>query len=278
MKEEGSVKREIKKNLLLLKNGTKKMFKEFFNKETNKKQRANMWTFARLIIPIITLIISIIAIISNTSFLFIGAGICAGTGAITDYFDGKSSRKHNSCSEYGKLLDQVSDKIFAGIIGINLLFINLSYIFVLLGEAMILAINVYYKTKYNDLNINSTKTGKIKEWPLFLTLAVGFLSPISNVFALISNISIILTNLFQIATVKSYIDQNSLEVKKIKNIEVINNNTEINEIESNLKELKLEKTYKKEQYIKLKELLESIIEEKNNINSKSDSPKVKIKK
>ena len=44
------------------KNGTKTMFKEFFKKETNKKQRANMWTFARFVIPVITLITSIIAI------------------------------------------------------------------------------------------------------------------------------------------------------------------------------------------------------------------------
>ena len=48
-----------------LNDGIKVMFKEFFNKETNKKQRANMWTFSRLVlaffIPIMALIGKLLA-------------------------------------------------------------------------------------------------------------------------------------------------------------------------------------------------------------------------
>ena len=144
------MKEEIKKYWEEFKSGTKTMFKEFFNKDTNKKQRANMWTFARFIIPIITLITSIIAISTASIPLFIATGIIAGMGAVTDYFDGKSARKHGSTSEYGKILDQASDKFFAGIIGINLLFLNPNYIYVLLGEALIAAINIGYKLKNKD--------------------------------------------------------------------------------------------------------------------------------
>ena len=159
------MKEEIKKYWKEFKIGTKIMFKEFFNKETNKKQRANMWTFARFIIPIITLTTSIIAISTASIPLFIGTGIMAGMGAVTDFFDGKSARKHGSTSEYGKILDQASDKFFAGIIGINLLFLNPLYIFILLGEALIAVVNISYKLKHKDLDIKSQGLAVIPtEW------------------------------------------------------------------------------------------------------------------
>ena len=50
------IKNTIKSAVKNFKLGTKTMFKEFFNKETNKKQRANMWSFTRIIIPFITII------------------------------------------------------------------------------------------------------------------------------------------------------------------------------------------------------------------------------
>lgn len=229
------MKEEIKKYWKEFKLGTETMFKEFFNKDTNKKQRANMWTFARLIIPIITLITSIIAISTASMPLFIGTGIIAGMGAVTDFFDGKSARKHGSTSEYGKILDQASDKFFAGIIGINLLFLNPTYIYVLLGEALIAAINIGYKLKHKDLNMSSTMIGRIKEWPLFFTLALGFLSPISPTLFTISNLSIILTIIFQSAAAVSYVTTNSKLLKemkrneKIKLVEELQENEEIDE-------------------------------------------------
>ena len=227
-----------------------------------------MWTFIRLIIPIITIITSIIAIASASPALFLATGLIAGFGAVTDYFDGKSSRKHNSVSAYGKLLDQVSDKIFAGIIGINLLFINVNYLTILLGELVIAAINVGYKLKHNDLDITSTKIGKIKEWPLFITLALGFLSPINPVLLTISNISIIVTSLFQILTSISYIDSNSKEVKKLENQKIVKL---IDEINTEEKELTLSKekdnvNVKLEQYKNLRNVLNEIISLKQNTN------------
>jgi phosphatidylglycerophosphate synthase len=101
------MKDTIKAYYLELKNGIKTMFKEFFNKETNKKQRANMWTFSRLIISIPILILSIIYLINFSIPLLITNTILVGMGSITDYFDGKSARKYNSSSEFGKKLDQI---------------------------------------------------------------------------------------------------------------------------------------------------------------------------
>lgn len=226
------MKEEIKKYWKEFKNGTKTMFKEFFKKETNKKQRANMWTFARFIIPIITFITSIIAILTASIPLFIGTGIMAGMGAVTDFFDGKSARKHGSTSEYGKILDQASDKFFAGVIGINLLFLNPMYAFVLLGEALIAITNISYKLKYKDLDIKSTMIGRIKEWPLFITLALGFLSTINPTLLAISNYSILLTVIFQLATTASYIENNNKEVKELQKLEKIKLADALEEVEN----------------------------------------------
>lgn len=263
---------EIKKYFNEFKLGTKKMFKEFFKKDTNKKQRANMWSFTRLIIPIITLISSTIAIIVSSPILFGITGAIAGFGAITDYFDGKSSRKHESSSEYGKILDQVTDKFFAGIIGFNLLFLNFNYIYILIGELVIAAINIRYKLKDTDLNIPSSRIGKIKEWPLFATLALGFLSPINSILLTISNLSIILTAIFQILTAKSYVVNNNKELKVIN--EYCNISSDIENDENKDKEIicsNFSKKSKLEQYQKLRDVLNNIKElkekEKNNIET-----------
>jgi CDP-diacylglycerol--glycerol-3-phosphate 3-phosphatidyltransferase len=207
-----SLKITIKDNYSFLKSGTNKMFKELSNSNTNKKQIANILTFSRLITPLITLITSIIAIITGLYPLFIISGIIAGLGAITDALDGHISRITKSTSEYGKLLDQISDKVFVGIIGINLLFFNINYILSIVGEIIISVVNIYYKSKYPTLKINSTLIGKIKETPLFLSLALGYLSPINSTFMTISNISILVAFIFQIATIESYIISNNLKI------------------------------------------------------------------
>ena len=209
-----SLKITIKENYSLLKSGTNKMFKELSNSKINKKQLANILTFSRLITPLITLITSIIAIITGLYTLFIISGIIAGLGAITDALDGHVSRITKSTCEYGKLLDQISDKVFVGIIGINLLFFNINYILSIVGEIIISVVNLYYKSKYSTLKINSTLIGKIKETPLFLSLALGYLSPINSTFMTISNISILVAFIFQIATIESYIISNNLKIKK----------------------------------------------------------------
>ncbi len=206
----------FKKYLEDFKAGTITMFKEFFNKSTNKKQRANMWSFSRLIIPLITLILSITAVITSIIPLFIASGVLAGFGAITDWLDGKSSKVHKSASEYGKILDQATDKFFSIVIGANLSYLNPAYLIVLLGEFLIGGINIYYKSKYKNIDIKSTKIGKGKQWVLYPSLALGYFSTINNVMLTIANVSVALSFITQIITSCSYIKQNNEEVKKLK--------------------------------------------------------------
>ena len=215
----------------ILKGGTKTMFKEFFHKKTNKKQRANMWTFQRLIIPIITLITSIIGMINGIMPLLIASSILIGYGGITDYFDGKSARKYNSVSEYGKVLDQVVDKYFAGMISINIAIINPIYIPVVLMELAISGVNMYYKHKYPNISDKSSMIGRIKQWPLFTSLFLGFLSPINEILSVIATSTVILTLILQASTLTEYTLSKYKEAKKTdkkiekkKNINVIINN------------------------------------------------------
>lgn len=217
---------KLKKYIDLLKNGTKTMFKEFFKKETNKKQRANMWTFTRLVAPFINLILTIIAISSGISALFLASAIIAATAATTDFFDGRSARKYNSQSEFGELLDQVTDKVFSGLTGICLVMINPLYIITLIGEGIISSINVYYGLKHKNVKFESSKLGKLKMWPLFLTLGLGFFSQISLTMLKISNIAIVFTFIMQLLTAGNYIAINNSKVKEFKMKQIIESNDE----------------------------------------------------
>lgn len=199
----------------LLLNGSEKMFKEFFNIDTNKSQRANMWTFLRLVIPFLTVGCSVKSLTNekNKNIYLRSAATLTLFGALTDFLDGKSARKHNSESEYGKLLDQVSDKFFAGTLATNLVFINKNYLSILLAETSIGLINTYYKLNY-DIKGKSTMAGKVKEWPLFISLALGYMSNMNETMKQISDASIITTCVFEAVTINSYINQNKKLVKQ----------------------------------------------------------------
>lgn len=210
------MKEEIKKYWSEFKSGTKLMFKEFFNKETNKKQRANMWTFSRLGTSFLIPICSLISIITANFSLFIASIGITGFAAATDFFDGRSARKHKSFSEYGKLLDQVSDKVFSIMVGINLALFNPLFLVTLLGESTIAGINISYKLKHNNINIKSTQIGRIKQWPLSISLILGFISMLIPSLNVAANIMVMLTLLFQIATAASYIVYNNNCIEQLK--------------------------------------------------------------
>lgn len=266
---------KINKYFNLFKDGTKTMFKEFFKKETNKKQRANMWTFSRLVTSFLIVICSISAVLTLNPFLFIGSSVLTAFGGITDFFDGRSARKHESSSEYGKLLDQVTDKIFTGLVGISLLLVNPYYLLILFGEGIIASINIAYMSKHKDLKINSTKIGRIKQWPLCASLVLGFLSPINAVLNTIANLTVDVVMLIQLLTASSYIKQNNDEIKQIeknKKLSILQSIDE--ECKEKTKSLELTKCNnnieidnskslsRKEQYQALRNVLSEIAEKK----------------
>lgn len=235
MKKNDSILSKIKEYKDEFIQGLEVMFKEFFNKETNKKQRANMWTFLRFIIPIITtFLISIAAIIGSLTLVGISAAL-VGFGGMTDYFDGKSARKHNSHSEFGQKLDQVVDKWFAGILAIDLSILNPAFLLILSGELTIGAINGYYKYKHPECDFKSCMLGRIKQWPLFLTLFLGLLSGFSTVLNASAYVMGSITLLLQAGTAITYVNKYNKTKNNNLNVDVIIDN-KIDDIDDNNKQ------------------------------------------
>lgn len=267
------MKGKIKKYFEEFKCGTKTMFKEFFNKKTNKKQRANMWTFSRLIITAFITLFTILFLALNSLTLIHIAGTCALIGAITDYFDGKSARKWESTSDYGKKLDQFVDKVFGCGTAINLALINPVYLTVMAGELSIASINLYFKSKYKKCNDSSSMLGKVKQWPLFASLFLGFFSTASSTLSIITKILLIITLLMQTATSIDYTKKNINKILEKK--EIKKDNKIIIEEE---KEYQKEKVYtktnsKKEELIKLRNILlevknKKVLEENTEVKGK----------
>ena len=201
----------------ILCDGTKELFEEFFTKEGNKKQQANMWTFTRLVLPFLIVITSSKSFTSkderNKKIYLAYSAILASFAAVTDYMDGKTARKYNATSEYGKLLDQVADKVFAFVLGLNLTNLDHRYLRIVIGEILIASVNLYYKRKDETIDMQSTTIGKIKEWPLFMTLASGYISSIDNRFDKVKDALINTTSIMQALTLHSYIKQNKELIK-----------------------------------------------------------------
>lgn len=270
----------VKNYLLEFKQGTKKMFKEFFNKETNKKQRANMWTFSRILIAPIVPILTIISIISSsTAFLTVALGITT-FGAITDFFDGRSARKHNSTSEFGKTLDQVADKLFSTSIGISLSLLNPLFLLNILGEALITSINIVYKFKNNNIHTYSSKLGKFKQWPLSLTFIVGIISQIIPNLSLLTNILIYTTFATQLFASTDYLIKYEKENKQIKVFQkqqIIENNIEQKTPDnSNNKTETLNNQKRIEELTKIRNLL--LYEINKNKSSPESNPEINLKR
>ena len=270
MKKKKDLMSETKKYFDELKIGTKNMFLEFCNKKTRKKQIPNIITFIRLLIPIIVVILATLATTFNITSLFISAGILTIIGGSTDWIDGFIAKKTKTTSEYGKKLDQITDKVFSILISVNLCTLNPIFIVPIIGELVIGIINLYYKINYTNLEHNSILIGRIKEWPLFLALGIGYFCPISSYCINLLNSLIPIVLSFQIVTASSYIALNTCEIVNKKSQEKeFNKEFDNNEIEFNFEKEKFKTINNKiEQYTKLRNVLLEVV--KKNQNSKNN--------
>lgn len=267
-------KTEGKAYLRKFKQGTRKMFKNLKSKDSRKKELANSLTFARLLTPFIAIILSTIAVLTNVLPLFTAAGIITILGGSTDFFDGIVARKTNSTSEYGKQLDQVTDKVFAIMLGIDLTIINPLFIIPILGEGIIALINLKYKLNYSNLTHKSTLIGKAKEFPLFLALGLGYFCPVNSICLNIVKILLPLTLVLQSGAAISYVIENEKEIQKLKRNnelkkiekEDIKNSNKVNEYEKEKAETKSKTSERLEQYKDLKKLLLDVKHDEKSIN------------
>lgn len=245
----------------------KVMFKEFFNKETNKKQRANMWTFSRLVLAFFIPIMALLGKILTEPIFYIFTVGLTSFGTLTDFMDGRSARKHKSMSYFGLRLDILADKVFAFMQAITLSLINPLFLFNILGEAMISYTNLHYQKKYSHLVPKSSYIGKVKQWPLSAAFILGYLSIFLPQLTLTTNIFIFISFIMELVVFKNYIDINNYKVREY-------NKNCCHNIQKEEIAIKKEKTLKDE-YVNLRNVLIEIKNIKEQENEKLD---IKVRK
>lgn len=151
----------------------------------------NILTIIRIILTPFIICLSYLNNIIGTLLLIFFA-------SITDMFDGMIARKYHLTSDLGAKLDTISDKIFAGCLIISLIAKNNLFILCLIGEILILVINLI--SYFEKCNPKTIYIGKIKTTVLFITVGFGFI----NIFFLnvkpIVDILIILSFILQIVS------------------------------------------------------------------------------
>jgi len=125
---------------------------------------------------------------------------------LTDFLDGKIARALNGQTKLGQLLDQISDKICS--IGLLLALIPTVPLMAipLILESTIAAINI--KSTRNGLDVKSVQSGRVKMWPLSISLISGYgmlLSP-SIIFNVLTHLGIITTITLETINIKEYHD------------------------------------------------------------------------
>lgn len=221
----------------------KKCIKEFKNKETRHKQIPNAFTASRLFAPFFI-------IPSALSGNLILTMLFTGGFAFTDACDGYFARKYNATSEFGRELDPITDKLFAGSLLIPLCILNPVMIANFFLEAIISVINMH--SRLNDNKPRTTIVGKIKTGFLSLTMLISYISMMTFINPTIIASLIAITGTLQAITATKYYTnyKKDEEIKELKNLasdESFLYNNEENEKElSNKKEIIINKKEIKE--------------------------------
>jgi len=159
---------------------------------------------------------------------------------LTDFLDGKIARALKGETKLGQLLDQISDKVCS--IGLLLALIpTVPFMIVpLILESIIAAINI--KNTQKGINVKSVQSGRIKMWPLSISIISGYammMSP-SMIFNIITYLGLATTTVLETINIKEYHDIAIKHDKKQINIQ----KTQIETQELN-EDIKQEKTYNK---------------------------------
>lgn len=250
----------MNEKLKYLKDNIKILMSDLKSKERRKKQIPNLLTLSRLLSPLV-----IIPLALTGNLLLVG--ISVGIFSLTDLFDGMLARKYNTTSEFGRLLDACTDKVFVFSLVFPLIFTNKLLLVNLILEFIISFINVKSNIKNN--NPKTILLGKIKTTFLFLLVSLSYIANLVNVNTIINAI-FLSTTILQTGCILKYqsIDSKKEQTKVI--IEKQKNNIS-NKIENNkIKELEKEKK-------KYQELKEYVINCKENdfVNQKD---KIKVLK
>lgn len=163
------------------------------------KNIPNTITFSRIISSILA---PILLGMGNTS----GAIGLYTYGAISDCLDGLAARTLNAHTELGKILDPISDKIYAASLIISSILLgNYLMIIPLVFEGEIAATNI--AAKKSGILIRTERVGKYKTALLFISLILGLIAPFYPVMYFPFSITLINTIQFQIQSIHAYENQ-----------------------------------------------------------------------
>lgn len=199
-------KMKIKENWIEFKNQGKQCIKEFLNKETRKKQIPNMFTASRLLAPFFI-------IPSALSGNIILTAMFSCMFALTDAADGYCAKKFKATSEFGRKLDPITDKVFAGSLLIPLMFNNPLTIINFILEGVISLINT--NSQFSQNNPHTVIIGKFKTGFLYFTIALSYVSLAIGINPSMINYFIGATAILQGTTAYQYY-QKFLKDQKVK--------------------------------------------------------------
>ena len=126
---------------------------------------------------------------------------------LTDAVDGKIARKYNLTSRFGANLDAISDKLMVIFIIVPICHTHYGLIINLALEIIIAVINTWSCAL--GVKVKSSSIGKLKTWPLFITIAVAHFSSIYQLPSIILTSMICITAFLQIFTAIDYISKNA---------------------------------------------------------------------
>ena len=95
--------------------------------------------------------------------------------AFSDALDGALARTTNQITDWGKMFDPLADKLLIGIVAVILIpkFLNVWIAVAIVTIELIIILSAYYQKRYQNANIQSEKSGKVKM--LFQSVGVGAL-------------------------------------------------------------------------------------------------------
>ena len=159
----------------------------------------NMITMSRMISSIVAPILLVTGNIGSAVGLYI-------YGGISDCLDGLAARTLKAHTELGKLLDPLSDKIYAASLLIpSLLLGNYLMIIPLILEGEIAATNI--AASKSGILIETERVGKYKTCLLFASLIVGLIAPYIKEFYILLAPLLMYTTHFQIQSIHAYENQ-----------------------------------------------------------------------
>ena len=181
----------------------KEYFKSLKSDLKNKKgykHIPNLLTFIRFLSPFFIIPLFIFDKFNLALIIVIVA-------AITDIFDGLLARRFNATSEFGKLLDAVTDKFFSLSLMVPIIKIN-SFYSILIVTEVIIALTNYIAFKKNK-KPESHYVGKFKTVIEFAFLSLCYLSYVTSIDINIINITFIINMILELLTILVYVKKNN---------------------------------------------------------------------